>query len=87
MSAPIRLSDEALTALLQLAQPLPVADRSEFLQQVADRLSREPMLGDGVVFRVGRQVQSELLAPPDTWTSHLPRPRGRPRKAQIAAIG
>ena len=82
---PIALSDESLSELLRLAAVLPVCDRSEFLQRVADQLSREPTIGDGAVYRAGRQIQSEMLTPPDAWPSGVPRPIGRPRKHAAVA--
>ena len=62
----IRLSDAALSALLQAAQPLPIADRDAFLRNVAERLTELPadLIGDGSVFRVVREEQRRLMKPP-----------------------
>lgn len=85
MFAPIALSDESLSALLQAARPLAVSDRDEFLRNVAERLSvlSPEQLGDGAVHRIMAEEQHKLLQPVDVWL-HEPRPRGRPTKAAVA---
>jgi hypothetical protein len=53
----IRLTDEQLDAvLLRAARPLRVADRDQFLQDVARALQGQD-LGDGAVYRAIREVQ------------------------------
>jgi hypothetical protein len=61
---PLALSDKSLTVLMDLAAPLPRHLRSDFLENVAMRLRREPLLGDAVVSRIGREVQQQFLRPP-----------------------
>jgi hypothetical protein len=61
---PIALSDSALTIIFDAARPLQVADRDAFLQEVAERLSSLPHLGDGLVFQICREVQREHWDPP-----------------------
>jgi hypothetical protein len=56
---PIALSDEALTMLFQLAEPLSPSDRGEFLECVAQRLQGRE-IGDGVIARVAREVISDF---------------------------
>jgi hypothetical protein len=60
----LALSDEAMTLLLVLAEPLPKHQRATFLQTVAERVGQEPEIGDGIISRIGRTVQKELLTTP-----------------------
>ena len=53
---PLALTDTQMTAVMAAAQPLPPADRSLFLQDVAAALDGKE-LGDGVVARVCREIQ------------------------------
>ena len=53
----IALSDESMTTLIRLAEPLPPEDRSRFLVDVAAQLRQQPVLGDGLVTRVAADVQ------------------------------
>ena len=56
---PINLSDEQLSHVTRLAEPLAPHDRSAFLAALAQLLRHEPQpLGDGVVFRSARQLLS-----------------------------
>jgi hypothetical protein len=57
------MSHDQLKILRRAAAPLRPEDRDESLRVVADRLRTCPELGNGVVFRVARNVQSELLRP------------------------
>src|SRR5262249_54828156 len=50
MSTPIRLSDSELEQIFRSAQPLPVADRDRFLQEIATRLAGTTP-GPGTIFR------------------------------------
>ena len=80
---PIALSDASMSALLQAAAPLPVQDRDQFLQNVADRIAALPVQrrGDGSIALIAREEQHRLLVPPDDWTAGWSRKVGRPRKA------
>jgi hypothetical protein len=54
---PINLSDEQLSHVTRLAEPLAPHDRSAFLAALAQLLRHEPQpLGDGVVFRSAREL-------------------------------
>jgi hypothetical protein len=54
---PISLSDEQLSVVTRLAEPLAPPDRSAFLAALAQLLRHEPQpLGDGVVFRSAKQL-------------------------------
>lgn len=63
MLRPIALTDEQLSAVMAAAQPLALADRSAFLEDVAAALAALPTIGDGVVGRVVREVQSKYFHP------------------------
>ena len=71
---PLALSDESLSTLLRLAQPLAPADRSQFLLDVADELRSYPVLGDGLIARVASTVQRRYRCAPDlSRGNHVPR--------------
>jgi hypothetical protein len=63
-SRPIQLSDEALDHVMRLAHPIPVADRTSYLELVAELLRGEQELGDGVVARAAQEAQRHFLRPP-----------------------
>jgi hypothetical protein len=58
MPAPLAFSDEQIDA-----GPLAPGDRTGFLEEIAAKLDGQP-LGDGIVFRVVREVQGRYLDPP-----------------------
>jgi hypothetical protein len=60
----IALSDDALATLLRLAEPLHPTLRSPFLRDVAEALRGHAEIGDGLVARIGREVQARYLRPP-----------------------
>ena len=51
--------------LLSAARPLPPSDHAAFLEEPTDTLANCPELGDGVVYRVARQLQRKFFDPPD----------------------
>jgi hypothetical protein len=59
----LSFTDEQLDALLRAATPLAPGDRTAFLEEVAAKLNGQ-RIGDGVVFRVIREVQARYLDPP-----------------------
>jgi hypothetical protein len=61
---PIALTDSEMEIIFAAARPLQVEDRDPFLQEVAERLSSFPHLGDGLVFQICREVQREHWNPP-----------------------
>jgi hypothetical protein len=63
---PISLSDDQLTQIMQCAEPLAPPDRSAFLEAVAVALRSHPVVGDGIVGRVVRQVQATFQRGVDT---------------------
>ena len=66
-----KLSEDQVDAILQAARPLPPADREAFFQDVTDALADLDDLGDGVVYRVTRDVQRKYWNPPAI--NHAPR--------------
>jgi len=65
MPPPLALSDEMLSTLLTLAEPLRRDQRGAFLQAVARRLRHEEVVGEGSVSRIARELQRlYLLAQP-----------------------
>ena len=63
MPAPLAFSDQQLDAILRAAGPLAPGDRTGFLEEIAAKLDGQA-LGDGLVFRVIREVQARYLTPP-----------------------
>jgi hypothetical protein len=62
---PVSLSDEAMLFVMRVTEPLHPNDRSAFLKTLATRLRGEAELGDGVIFRVAREVlRSGFFKPP-----------------------
>jgi hypothetical protein len=61
---PLRLSDEQLDVVHRLAFPLPPADRSRFLELVAQRLQEQATVGDGTVHRICVECQRQIWTPP-----------------------
>jgi hypothetical protein len=73
---PATVSAECRLQLLRLAEPFPEIDRRGFFERIAERLARVPPdgVGDGIVFQVGREVQSEMFKPPDVdWGTDPPK--------------
>jgi hypothetical protein len=64
MDKPIHLSDTQLEQIMRAAAPLAPNDRSPFLADVAAALHGQA-LGDGVVFRVIREIQGRYFHPPE----------------------
>ena len=55
----LRLSDDQISIITKLAEPLLYADRGPFLERVA-ALLRGREIGDGVVYRAAEQAQREF---------------------------
>ena len=64
MPSPLALTDEQVDALLRAAMPIPPADRTAFLEEIAAKLEGQT-LGDGAVLRAIREIQGRYLNPPD----------------------
>lgn len=61
---PLKLTDDQLSAVMRAAAPLAQNVREDFLETLAARLCGLRELGNGVVFRVIREVQAEFWEPP-----------------------
>ena len=55
----LKLSDDQLSIIRRLAEPLLYADRDRFLRRVAELL-RGREIGDGAVHRAAEQAQKEF---------------------------
>jgi hypothetical protein len=55
----LRLSDDQMSIISKLAEPLLQVDRGPFLKRVAELL-RGHEIGDGVVYRAAEQAQKEF---------------------------
>jgi hypothetical protein len=62
--APISLSDEELSFVMRITEPLPAADRSAYLRALAKLLQQEPVLGPGLTYRLARQLLREFWKAP-----------------------
>jgi hypothetical protein len=62
---PLALTDESLSTLMRLAEPLQPADRSRFLADVAAQLGRYQEVGEGLISRVARDCQKQYFRPLD----------------------
>jgi hypothetical protein len=63
---PLKLSDDQLATVLRAAAPLARAQRSGFLQAVADALGQlaPEQIADGTVHKVCRALQRQFWDPP-----------------------
>jgi len=62
---PLALTNEMISTLTMLAQPLRREQRDSFLQTVARRLRHEEVVGEGRVSRIAHELQRlYLLAQP-----------------------
>jgi hypothetical protein len=67
MPSPVRLTDDQLTALMRLAQPLQPQHRDTFLRLIAHELQGRADIGDGELHRVACDVikSHQLFDPPN----------------------
>jgi hypothetical protein len=65
MPSPLALTDSEIAHIMSAARPLSPADRQSFLEHVASVLAGQPVLGDGVVARVCREVFSQHWRAPE----------------------
>ena len=57
---PLALTDDQLTIVRRLAEPLQLAERAGYLKRVAQLLRGHAEIGDGVVHRAAEQAQREF---------------------------
>jgi hypothetical protein len=62
---PLALDDSQITTIMSFARPLSPDDRDVFLQRVANVLAGQPVLGDGIVARVCREIFKEHWKAPE----------------------
>jgi hypothetical protein len=73
--SPLALSDDQITSIMQLSRPLQPDQRTAFLEMLATKLQGQTELGDGALYRICRELQREVLDPPDLsrasgWSKH-----------------
>jgi hypothetical protein len=73
----VSFSDSELDLLLVLAEPLAPSQRGAFLEAVAALLAQQPERGDGVVHRLGIEMQARFRAAPPPVRLGVPRSRRR----------
>ena len=76
---PLQLTDEEMSVLRRLAEPLDQQRRRQFLQEVAAELEAKRQageIGEGAVHRVARTLQRKFFDPPD-FTGAEPRHDGQ----------
>jgi hypothetical protein len=56
MASPLALTDSEIATIMSACRPLSPTDRDAFLQHVAAALAAQPVVGDGVVSRICREV-------------------------------
>ena len=62
---PLALTDSEIATVMSAAAVLAVADRDDFLRAVATALATLPAVGDGIVARVCREMQSRYWRAPE----------------------
>jgi hypothetical protein len=78
---PLSLSDEELSLLRTLAEPVAYGRRGEFMQAVAAELKACPEPGPGATYRVARDVQRRY-----TLTSQRVAPEPPPNASKVARL-
>jgi hypothetical protein len=64
-SKPIALTDDQMDHVLRIAEPLDPQLRSAFLGALAHALQSEPIVGDGLLYRLARELRRQFWSPPD----------------------
>ena len=63
--APLGVTDDQLSMIMQACEPLLPIDRDRFLRALADALGAEPQpLGDGQIFRAIKSLRGQYWRPP-----------------------
>jgi hypothetical protein len=71
------LTDSEMDIVLAAARPLDVRVRDDFLREVVQCLAALPERGDGLVFRIVREIQRQHWDPPTHGYAATRRPRWR----------
>jgi hypothetical protein len=61
---PLSFTDEELDVVYKLAAPIPPACREDFLAALAEALARYPVIGPGLLHRLGAPIQKRFMQPP-----------------------
>jgi len=75
---PLALTDDQLSTVLRAAEPLHPRDRGAFAAAVAQVLSGQGVLGDGIVARTCRELQRKFMTSPPRVPRNAPRWSRRP---------
>ena len=81
---PLQLTDDEMSVLRRLAEPIDHARRPQFLQEVAAELEAQRqagVIGEGSVHRVARALQRRFFDPPE-FTAAEPRHDGQRQAAR-----
>jgi hypothetical protein len=70
---PISLSDDELSFIMRVTEPLNPHDRSAYLHALAELLRQEPVIGPGVLYRLAKKLLPEFWRPPTISTPQAPR--------------
>jgi hypothetical protein len=74
---PFSFSDSELGTLMSLATPIHPSRRGEYLEAVALMLAQYPERGDGLAFRIGRELQPRFMHAPPRLNGGVARSRRR----------
>lgn len=80
---PISLSDDELSFIMRVTEPLNPHDRSAYLHALAELLRQEPVIGPGVLYRVAKKLLPEFWRPP---VMSAPQPRATNKLREAPAI-
>lgn len=82
---PISLSDDELSFVMRITEPLPPSDRSAYLHALAKLLRQEPVIGPGVLCRLAKDLLREFWRPPAVTNGPHP-PRHTTKLRSLPAI-
>ena len=60
---PLALTDEEMSIVRSLSEPLPWSRRNEFLSAIAEALAVLPVRGPGAAHRIGAEIQRIYFTP------------------------
>jgi hypothetical protein len=62
---PLSFSDDEITAIMRLAEPVPIENRAAFFEAIAAELAANGAeVGPGAIHRVARSLQRRFVEPP-----------------------
>src|SRR5262249_37502664 len=77
---PLAITDNQLTFIMQICEPLAPNDRSAFLLALAEALQHQREIGDGVLHRKARELFARFFRPPVLST---PQPARHERSSRL----